>query len=157
MTTDKPLKGSTDLIAATRFRPHGRVDMWMEDDVLQYEATGPFNEEVFDCLAVAQMDFLKTLNPAGTWASICTLRHSAMTTPAGIQRYTELMQRPKPPAFEPVATAFVVGPAIEGGKIMEPHFVRIYASIDRQFQVFETLEAARDWARIMIAASRRPR
>lgn len=156
MTSDKPLMGSTTLVPPTRFRAHGRVDMWMEDHLLHYEATGPFNEEVFDLLAVAQMGFLKTLQITGPWASICTLRVSAMTTPGGVDRYTELMQSPKPPEFMPVATAFVIDPHIEGGRIMVPHFARIYASIDRPFKTFETMAEAQDWARSMIVASRRP-
>lgn len=154
MTINKPLVGSTALVAGTRFRPHGRVDMRMHDDMLQYEATGPFNEEVVDCLAVAQMDALASLNLAGPWASIGVLLHSAMMTPGGIARYTELMQRPKPPGYEPVATAFVVAPEVEGGRIMAPHFARIYTTIGRPFQIFETMDEARQWARSMVEASR---
>lgn len=157
MTIDKPLIGSTTQVNAARFNPHGRVDLWMENDVLQYESTGPFNEEVFDCLAVAQIDFLKDMAPTGPWASICTLRHSAMCTPGAIDRYTQLMQSPKPAAFLPVATAFVVGPEIEGGKIMAPHFRRIYSLIDRPFQIFETMAEAWDWVHSMIEASRQVR
>jgi len=127
--------------------------MWMENDVLQYEATGPFNEEVFDLLAVAQLGFLKTLTLDNPWASICTLRNSAMTTPGGIQRYTEIMQSPKPPSFVPVATAFVVGPEIEGAKIMAPHFERVYKLINRPFQIFETMAQAQQWVHAMIQAS----
>jgi hypothetical protein len=127
--------------------------MWMEDHTLHYEATGPFNEEVFDLLAVAQIGFLKTLNLSSPWASICTIRYSAMSTPGGIQRYTELMQSPKPPQYIPVATAFVVSPDIEGGKIMSPHFARIYASIQRPFQIFETLAQAQAWTQSMVAAA----
>ena len=154
MTTDKPPKGSTTTVAAMRFRAHGRVDMWMEDDVLHYEATGPFNEEVFDLLAIAQLAFLKTLTLNGPWASICTLRHSAMSTPGGIQRYTEIMQSPKPPSFVPVATAFVVGPEIEGGKLMVPHFEKVYTLIDRPFRIFESMAQAQQWVQAMIRASR---
>ena len=115
-----------------------------------YEATGPFNEEVFDLLAVAQMDFLKTLDITGPWASICTIRNSAMCTPEGMQRYTALMQRPKPPNLTPVATAFVISPDIEGGKLMTPHFERIYALINRPFKAFDTMAAAQSWAQIMV-------
>lgn len=154
MTTDKPLHVSTASVGGTRFRAHGRVDMWMEDDVLQYEATGPFNEEVFDLLAVAQLGFLKTLTLNAPWASICTLRLSAMATPGGIQRYTEIMQSPKPPSFVPVATAFVVGPEVEGGKLMVPHFERIYTLINRPFQIFETMAQAQQWVHAMIQGSR---
>lgn len=154
MTTDKPVLVSTALVAGTRFRAHGRVDMWMENDVLHYEATGPFNEEVFDLLAIAQLGFLKTLTLDAPWASICTLRHSAMGTPGGIQRYTEIMQRPKPPSLVPVATAFVVGPEIEGAKIMAPHFERVYKLINRPFQIFESMAQAQQWVHAMIQASR---
>lgn len=155
MTRDKPPVGSTSQATGMRFRPHGRVDMWMESDVLHYESTGPFNAEVFDCLAVTQRDFLLSLTIDGPWASICTLRNSAMTTPDGIERYTELMQRPKPAYLEPVATAFVVGPEIEGGRIMRPHFERIFHLIQRPFRVFDTLEEAQEWVHSMIQASRR--
>jgi len=154
LTNDKPLLGSTTTVTGTRFRAHGRVDMWMEDDVLHYEATGPFNEEVFDLLAVAQLGFLKTLALDAPWASICSLRHSAMSTPGGIQRYTEIMRSPKPPSFVPVATAFVVGPEIEGAKIMAPHFERVYKLINRPFQIFETMAQAQQWVHAMIQASR---
>lgn len=153
MKNDKPLKASTSQLAETRFKAHGRVDMWMQDGFLYYEATGPFNEEVFDLLAVAQMDFLQSLHITGPWASITTLRHSAMSTPGGVQRYTELMQSPKPPALVPVATAFVIAPGIEGGRLMTPHFASIYASINRPFQTFETLAPAEAWARSMVAAA----
>lgn len=154
MTGDKPTVGSTTQVTGTHFRAHGRVDMWMENDVLFYEATGPFNAEVFDCLAVAQRDYLLSQPLNGPWASICTLRSSAMGTPDGIQRYTELMQSPRPPALEPVATAFVIGPDIEGGRIMAAHFVRIYTMIQRPFRICETMEEAQQWASAMIQASR---
>lgn len=154
MTIGKPQVGSTADVVAPGFKPHGRVDMWMENDVLQYEATGPFNAEVFDRLAVAQGNFLKSLTFTGPWASICTVRQSAMATPEAIQRYTDLMQRPKPQSFEPLATAFVVGEEVEGAKIMAPHFERVYSLINRPFKIFQTMEQAKQWVCPMIAASR---
>ena len=154
MHNDKPRVASTTLVEGTRFKAHGRIDMWMQGTLLHYHASGPFNEEVFDLLAVAQMDFLKTLTISGPWASIVTLRHSAMSTPGGIQRYTELMQSPKPPELTPVATAFVIAPEIEGGRLMTPHFSSIYASINRPFKTFETLGPAEAWARSVMDASR---
>ena len=146
MTRPTPSVISTTQVDATRFRPHGRVDMWMENGVLQYEATGPFNAEVFDCMAVAQMEFLLALPPIlGPWASICTLRNSAMCPREAIQRYTQLMQSPKPANLEPVATAFVMGPEVEGGKIMAPHFERVYTLIQRPFRICTTMEEAQAW------------
>lgn len=155
MKRDKPPVGSTTQVPGARFRPHGRVDMWMEDDVLQYEATGPFNVEVVDCLAITQRDYLLSLTIEGPWASIGILRNSAMMTPEGLQRYTELMQSAKPEHLEPVATAFVLGPEIEGGRIMRPHFERIYALIQRPFRIVDTMEEAQQWVRSMVQAHRR--
>ena len=154
MTSNKPVRGSTTLVSEKRFRAHGRVDMWMQDNALLYEATGPFNEEVVELLAVAQMDFLKTLTIDGPWVSICTLKISAMCTPAGLQRYTELMESPKPADLTPVATAFVIGPEIEGGRIMAPYFANVYAAINRPFKTFDTMAAAQEWGQSMVAANR---
>ena len=106
-------------------------------------------------VAVAQVDFLHTLTISGPWASIVTLRNSAMSTPGGIQRYTELMQRPKPPELLPVATAFVIAPEIEGGRLMTAHFANIYASINRPFKTFETLDRAQTWTQSMVVAASR--
>ncbi|MEO7108305.1 MAG: hypothetical protein ABIZ09_18150 [Rhodoferax sp.] len=154
MQNNKPLMGSTSLIAETRFKAHGRIDMWMQDDMLHYDATGPFNEEVFDLLAVAQTEFLNTLTISGPWGSVVTLRNSAMSTPDGVERYTELMQRPKPSSLEPVATAFVIAPEIEGGRLMTAHFAKIYASINRPFKAFTELKQAEAWLQSMVNAAK---
>lgn len=154
MQHHKPLMASTSLITQTRFKAHGRIDMWMQDNFLHYDATGPFNEEVFDLLAVAQIDFLNTLTVSGPWASIVTLRNSAMSTPGGIKRYTELMQSTKPPELVPVATAFVIAPEVEGGRLMTAHFTNIYASINRPFKAFETLDQAQAWVQSIVLNAR---
>jgi hypothetical protein len=65
------------------------------------------------------------------------------------------MQNPKPPNLEPVATAFVIGPEIEGGRLMSPHFASIYASINRTFQIFETRASAETWVQSMVAVAPR--
>jgi hypothetical protein len=63
-----------------------------------------------------------------------------------MERYAELMHLPKPAELTPIATAFVMGPDVEGGKLMAPHFGKIYAAIHRPFQVFQTEAEARAWA-----------
>lgn len=126
----------------------------MDGNVLHYEATGPFNAEVFDLLAVAQLEFLQSLTLTGPWASICTVRGSAMVTPEGLERYTELMQRPKPDHFEPVATAFVIGPEVEGGRIMASYFEGIYRLIRRPLTIVATMDDAQNWVQAKIAQGR---
>ncbi len=155
MTSDQPIKSSTTQLKVTQFAPHGQVDIWMEGNVLHYESTGPFNKELADCLAVAQSNFLQALKPTGQWASICTVKKSALATPDALQRYAELI-RQAPPEFSPVATAYVIAPEVEGGQLMTPHFARVFADAGRPFQTFETLADAQDWAQAMIRKASAP-
>ena len=146
----KPKKRSTSQIKASQFTPHGVVDLWMEGRLMHYEATGPFNTELVDCLAIAQRDYLLATRPQGAWVSLCTLVGNAMSSPEGIARYAAIMAAPKPDNMIPVATAFVIAPDVEGGRIMAPQFAKIYADIGRPFEIFETMAAAQAWALAMI-------
>lgn len=151
MRDDHPTSSSTNQVKTHLFKAHGQVDMHMEGNLLQYVAVGPFNKELCDCLAIAQLEFLQSLHPSGPWASICTVKESAMGGPDSVARYAELMHAPKPPGLTPVATAFVIDPQVEGGRLMEPFFAQIYADIQRPFRIFETMEEARVWAQTMIS------
>ncbi len=141
---------STDQHRVTPFKAHGRVQLWREDDVLVYEAQGPFNRELFDALAAAQGEFLRDQVFPARWASIAVILHSGLTSIEAMDRYRELMQMPRPPQYSPVATAFVVDPHVEGGSLMLPRVAAIYAAIDRPFRGFERIEEARAWVRDMI-------
>ncbi len=145
-----PKKRSTSQIKTSQFTPHGVVELWMEGRLMHYEATGPFNTELVDCLAIAQRDYLLTTRPQGAWASVCTVVGNAMSSPEGVARYAAIMAAPKPEHMIPVATAFVMAPDVEGARIMAPLFTKIYADIGRPFQIFETMAAAQIWANAMI-------
>ena len=152
MAPERLNKASTDQIKTSRFSAHGLIEIVMEGDFLHYSATGPFNEELFDRFAIAQGNYLKAINHPTPWASIATFIGCAMFTPEAIQRYARLMNAPKPPGLTPVATAFVMGPNIEGAKIMAPHFRKIYRDIQRPFEIFQTVEEAQKWAQLMLDA-----
>jgi hypothetical protein len=146
MPPTAPPKSSTKLVKTSQFTPHGVVDIWMDGQLMHYEATGPFNVELVDCLAVAQRDYLLASRPAGAWVSVCIVRHSAMASPESIARYAAIMADPKPDNMVPCATAFVIPPEVEGGAIMTPHLTKIYDRIGRPFAVFDNLAAAQVWA-----------
>lgn len=150
-TAAKPKKRSTSQVKTSQFTPHGVVDIWMEGRLMHYEATGPFNTELVDCLAIAQRDFLLATRPQGDWVSVCTVLGNAMSSPEGVARYATIMAAPKPDNMTPVATAFVIAPDVEGGGIMGPLFTKIYADIGRPFQIFETMATAQVWADAMLA------
>ncbi|MDZ7938265.1 MAG: hypothetical protein U5M53_08300 [Rhodoferax sp.] len=141
-----PPKSSTKKVKASQFTAHGVVEIWMDGPLMHYEATGPFNVELVDCLAIAQRDYLLASRPSGAWVSVCTVRRNAMASPDSIARYAAIMAAPKPDNMVPCATAFVIAPEVEGGAIMAPHFTKIYDDIGRPFQVFDNLAAAQVWA-----------
>ncbi len=154
MENNKITKISTNEVAITGFAPHGVIEIFIEGDVLHYECTGPYNREAFDAMAVAQMAFLSNLKHPGPWASIAVAKESVMASLDGIARYSELMKTKLPPELSAVATAFVIGPDVEGGAIMGPYFTKIYAEIGRPFKIFPTLKEAIQWAQSMVDASR---
>jgi hypothetical protein len=151
MSNEMPLKSSTNRVKTAQFTPHGVVELWMEGRLMHYEATGPFNTELVDCLAIAQRDYLVATHPEGAWVSVCNVVNNAMSSPEGIARYAAIMAAPKPGFMTPVATAFVIAPDVEGGRIMAPRFTKIYADIGRPFQIFETMAQAQAWADVQLA------
>lgn len=155
MNADSSLKITTKDVAPTRFAAHGIVEIFFENDILFYECFGPFNKELVDAMAVAQMEFLQTTDrDAGPWGSICLMRGSAIASPDAMVRYSEMMHASKPPQFTPVATAFSVAPEVEGGSLMMPLYADIYASIARPFKSFDALDDARRWVQSMIDAEK---
>lgn len=144
----------TSQFQATAFSPHGEIALWFDDQILYYEATGPLNTEVIECLAIAQMEFLKQLEPQGVWGSMAIFKNSAMVGPQCLARYEAMMSSPKPAGKTPVATAFVMGPDVEGHRLMAPLFAKIYTTIQRPFCTVETVEAGRTWLRQHIVQAR---
>ena len=151
MEKSPPSKLSTAQMAvAGRFTAHGIVEIWMDGPLMHYECRGPFNKELVDLMAIAQRDFLLATRPSGNWVSVCTMMESAMTSPEGLARYTEIMAAPKPDNMVPIATAFVIAPDVEGSRIMAPLYARIYSDIGRPFGLFETMAQAQAWAQTRI-------
>ncbi len=154
MATERPFTNSTNQVHVSRFAAHGLIEIAMEGDILYYVATGPFNEEVFDRFAIAQASYLATLKHPTPWVSVATFVDCALFTPEAIARYTAVMQTPKSGCQAPVATAFVIGPDVEGGRIMASHFRKIYDSIARPFTIVSTLQEAQTWAQSMLGTNR---
>ena len=119
MAPDDAHRRSTSEVKALPFTAHGKVDIWAEGDLHLYEATGPFNKELVDGLALAQASFLQHLQPVTPWVSICIVKSSALSTPEGVQRYGELI-RQAPERFTPAATAFVTSAMLRTCEVRLP-------------------------------------
>ena len=143
---------STSEVAAGPFRPHGHIDVWLEDEIVYYEAAGPFNVELINALAATQRNFFETITLPHVWASIGVLMGSVMMGLDALARYEEVLAAPKPAAYIPRATAFVIGPDVEGGFIIAPHFRRIFAELHRPMQIFQTSFEAVEWVHDVMKA-----
>jgi len=154
MPDTKTAKLSTTQIAGNGpFTVHGIVEISMDGPLMHYQGRGPFNKELVGLMGIAQRDYLLSIRPQGNWVSVCTMVESAMTSREGLARYAEIMASPKPDNMVPIATAFVIGPEIEGGRLMAPLYAKIYADIGRPFALFETMPEALKWAQAMIDAA----
>ena len=152
MSHNAPIRTSTDDVVQSHFAPHGRVTMRFEDDILFYDATGPFNIELVDSLAVAQKDILIVAKPQRPWVSVSIMRGSMLASPDAFARYANMMQTQRPAECTPLASAYVVAPDVEGRSLMLPKYEAIHIASGRVFQSFTQLDDALAWARSLIDA-----
>ena len=155
MTTPKrALKTSTNAVQASRFAPHGLVEISFVGDILLYTATGPFNKELVDSLAVAQTEILTAADHPGPWVSVSLMRNSLLASPEAFAQYNAMMHAAKPARCIPLASAYVVAPDVEGRTLMLPKYAAIHTSSGRLFRSFDHLDDALAWAQTLITAEK---
>lgn len=145
---------STEEVVCKGFAPHGLVKIRFEDDILFYEATGPFNLELVNALALAQQNMLNAVNPQHAWASVTVMRGSMLASLEAFERYNQIMHMPGPASLRPAAMAYVVGPDVEGGTFMLPRYAAIHESVGCVFKSFERADEAVAWARAFVRMRR---
>lgn len=143
---------STNEVKASRFAPHGVVEISFVGDILLYTATGPFNKELVESLAVAQMEILTAAGHRNPWVSVTLMRNSLLASPEAFAQYSAMMHAAKPAHCRPLASAYVVAPDVEGRTLMLPKYAAIHTSCGRLFQSFDHLDEAMAWAQSLITA-----
>lgn len=143
-------KKCTADVAVSRFAAHGQVEISFDGDILLYKATGPFNKELVESLAVAQSDILSAADHQGPWVSVSLMLGSMLASPEAFARYADMMHAPKPPHYIPLASVYVVAPDVEGRSLMLPKYAAIHTACGRQFQSFERLDEALAWSHARI-------
>lgn len=145
MKSDSPVTvRSSEDFAKGFFKPHGRVQMWVEGPVVYMVAEGPFNEEFVKAFLQAREELFRTSPPASPHAHLLQVRGSIMASPQMLAVYAQMVAQLK---RLPVATAWVVGPEVEGREFILPMFERIHLRLGRNFRSFENLAEAEVWAR----------
>lgn len=149
----EPPRHSTDQFSDSDFRPHGLVEVWLEGNVLRYDAVGPFNRELVRAIAQAQHDIMVAARAAGPFVEVVTIRASALVTPDGLAELALILNDVNQQGLAPLAVAYVMAADVEGASIMAPVFRRRYEDQGRVFQVFKELEDAQAWAQTLLDAA----
>ena len=71
---------SVDEFATGPFRPHGRIEIWAEGNVVRLEAAGPFNKEAVVAMGATWRALFAGMPADGPFADIVTIHRSVMTS-----------------------------------------------------------------------------
>lgn len=144
---DPGSRRSTDQFAAGPFRPHGKVEIWAEGNVMRLEATGPFNKEAVIALGATWNSLFDEMPLHGAFANIIVMRHSLMVSQEVLDAFGAFLHVNNRAGRGASAVAFVVAPDVEARALMLPMFAETYAAAGRQFAAFETEAEADVWVR----------
>ena len=150
--TQEPRR-STREAAEGYFKPHGLVEIWLEGNVLRYDAIGPFNRELVRAIALTQGDIMMTAKARGPCVEIVTIRQSALVTPDGLDELAVILGEVNQQGLAPLAVAYVIAPDVEGASLMAPLFYRRHREQGRVFKLFDRIEDAQTWADALLAAA----
>ncbi|GGC70682.1 hypothetical protein [Undibacterium terreum] len=149
---EKALTGSTDDILIGAFRPHGRVDVRIENGIIYSDAYGPFNIELIHALVRIQRRLVAQGKLTGPLGEVIHIFSSALAGREVVDVLTQAMDRANLEGRGRVGAAFLIGPEVEGISIMLPAILACYAKVGVPSRVFERLEDAENWIRGLLDA-----
>jgi hypothetical protein len=133
------------------FPPHGRSDFHADGAIIRVSVEGPFNVEGVDEFARKMLALYSTIPLDQPVVTLAELRRSVLMPPDAWARLEAHMQRARLGPPRVLATAWLVGPDVEGGSLMIPRARQMYADAGRAFEVFADPDAAILWAREQLA------
>lgn len=139
--------------ASGPFKPHGRIELWAEGNVVYLEAAGPFNKEAVMAVGVTWRELFARIPSTEVFADIVTVDVSMMAGPEVLEAFGAFLQDNSAANVAPRAVAWVVPPTVEGSFFMIPAFEQVYQSAGRNIRFFDNLPEAQDWVRTQLGAS----
>lgn len=128
------------------FRAHGEAIGRVQDRLVFFEITGPFNKEFFQALETSRRDLGGSHRPRGPFANIVTVRGSLLMTPEAIEVYSHYVK-----GIRAHATAHVVAEDVIGRSVMVPLLERLYREARKSFDVFLDVQSAVRWAELQLS------
>lgn len=136
----------------SRFRPHGRTQMWADGAIVHVVAEGPFNREGIDAFSFEMLALYRHLPAGARVVNITEVRGAMLGTPDAWERMSEHLATGVKLGLPLLGTAWVAAPDLEGRALMLPRAVQAFAQAGRRFEAFETMAAAEEWARQLLAS-----
>lgn len=135
------------------FPPHGAVDPagnpGTGSRVIYIDATGPFNREMVDRIREIYTPAFRELAPQGPFGHISVFHGSMLATPEAFAAFAALLAEWKAMGILPTASAYVVGPDVEGRVFVEAHYRRAWEG--GPFEIFDRRDDAEAWIARMLA------
>lgn len=146
---------STDSAEPHKFRPHGLVEFAMpEEGIIYYRAHGPFNKELITSLESLEKDVLQEIKRKwGIWTEIVTFEGSCMMSDELLNVYGAHLKQLAEHGIAPIASAYVFA-GVEGSRIMNRSYQRIYDHAEITYQEFNDVQLAVDWLKQELAVAR---
>lgn len=141
----KPKRTSAGQYARGAFKPHGSMQLEQSGFLNVLEATGPFNKELVVAADAAQENLYESLVQKGRWGTVLIFRESALVSLEALAEISAILRRRKTQGYAPVAVALVFGPEVEGGALMQSHYLKAYQSADIDGRIFSNEADAKAW------------
>nr|WP_326528552.1 hypothetical protein [Rhodoferax sp.] len=109
------------------------------------EARGPFNKELVIAGDAVQEALDAVLNAQGRWGTVLVFKENALASPEAVAEIASIVKRRVDKGIRPVAIGLVVTPDVEGGAIMQSHYLAAYAKAGIPGKVFPDVEKAKLW------------
>lgn len=130
-------------MSATPFRPHGAVQVELSDAILTVHLRGDWNAEMRSQTAQQMMQYVPTLSASGPWGIINYL-HDTLVYSEAVYAHTRQDYAARPPNSQLRAVAFVIGPKVEGARLLKPRFEALLDGVI-EARVFSDIDSARQW------------
>ena len=137
------------------FSAHGKAHLQYGDDsIVVLFVEGPWNMELVSSVH-ATMSQNPMLNSGMPWGFMIVVSKSTLFGQQALHRIQEAVRKEAQNSGR-VATAWVIGPDVEGANLMASVIKGIYAGI-QPVEIFRSMGAARDWLNDQVAIELRAR
>ncbi len=127
--------------SATLFRPHGNFSVYVHEQILLTEVTGPWNRELVDYWAEQAFVLAQQFSRERPYVAVTEVYESMLCPPDALERIGRAVAYTNQ-HLPSVGQCIVAAPSVEGRDLLKSLYEKIQFA-----QIFETREQALEWAR----------